>query len=86
MRTGSYPRLIALVESKVFTRIIIFFIIAAAVLVGLETSDSMLSKHGKLIHFLDGFILYHLGFKNIEIYDNSMSEWAMDRNLPIETD
>ena len=58
MRTGSYPRLIALVESKVFTRIIILFIIAAAVLVGLETSDSMLSKHGKLIHFLDGFILY----------------------------
>ena len=58
MRTGSYPRLIVLVESKVFTRIIILFIIAAAVLVGLETSDSMLSKHGKLIHFLDGFILY----------------------------
>ena len=58
MRTGSYPRLIALVESKVFTRIIILFIISAAVLVGLETSDLILSKYGKLIHFLDGFILY----------------------------
>ena len=58
MRTGSYPRIIALVESKAFTRIVILLIIAAAVLVGLETSNSMLSKHGQLIHFLDSFILY----------------------------
>ena len=35
---------------------------------------------------LAAFILYQLGFKNLQIYDNSMSEWAMDETLPIETD
>ncbi len=41
---------------------------------------------GGIAATLDAFILYQLGFKNIEIYDNSMSEWAMDETLPIETD
>ena len=30
-------------------------------------------------------MLYQLGFDHLEIYDNSMSEWAMDTTLPIET-
>ena len=41
---------------------------------------------GGIAATLDAFILYQLGFKNLEIYDNSMSEWAMDENLPIEAD
>ena len=35
---------------------------------------------------LNAFVLYQLGFNDIKIYDNSMSEWAKDENLPIEKD
>ena len=38
---------------------------------------------GGIAATLDAFILYQLGFKNLKIYDNSMSEWAIDENLPI---
>lgn len=38
---------------------------------------------GGIAATLDAFILYHLGFKNLKIYDNSMSEWAMDKTLPM---
>ena len=41
---------------------------------------------GGIAATLDAFILYQLGFKNLQIYDNSMSEWAVDETLPIETD
>jgi len=33
---------------------------------------------------LNAFLLYQLGYKNIAVYDNSMSEWANDPDLPIE--
>jgi len=39
---------------------------------------------GGIAASLNGFALLQLGFKNLQIYDNSMSEWAMDKNLPIE--
>jgi len=34
---------------------------------------------------LNAFVLRQLGVENLEIYDNSMSEWAKDNRLPIET-
>jgi thiosulfate/3-mercaptopyruvate sulfurtransferase len=33
----------------------------------------------------DAFLLHQLGYRNIAVYDNSMSEWATDDSLPIET-
>ena len=39
---------------------------------------------GGIAATLDAFVLLQLGFNNLKIYDNSMSEWAMDQNLPIE--
>ena len=57
-RTGSFPRLISLVESKSFTCSVIFIILVAAVLVGMETSKSIMGRHGSLIHFLDSVVLY----------------------------
>ncbi len=30
------------------------------------------------------FTLFQLGFNKLKIYDNSMSEWGIDKNLPIE--
>ena len=39
---------------------------------------------GGIAASLDAFVLRQLGFNNLQIYDNSMSEWAMDDNLPIE--
>lgn len=34
----------------------------------------------------DAFVLHRLGYDDLAIYDASMSEWARDESLPIETD
>ena len=39
---------------------------------------------GGIAASLDAFVLLQLGCDDIEIYDNSMSEWATDDSLPIE--
>ena len=41
---------------------------------------------GGIAATLNAFVLRQLGIEDLEIYDNSMSEWAMDSKLPIETD
>lgn len=41
---------------------------------------------GGIAATLDAFLAYQLGFQNVSVYDNSMSEWAADVDLPIETD
>ena len=48
----------------------------------------------KIIHYCGGgiaatlnyFVLYQLGYLAMALYDHSMSEWALDAALPIETD
>jgi len=35
---------------------------------------------------MNAFVLYQLGYDNVAVYDNSMSEWASDINLPVEVD
>ena len=40
---------------------------------------------GGIAATLDAFVLFQLGYDKIKIYDNSMSEWATDESLPIET-
>jgi thiosulfate/3-mercaptopyruvate sulfurtransferase len=35
---------------------------------------------------IDLFLLHHLGYDNLTLYDGSMGEWAKDNSLPIETD
>ncbi len=51
------------------------------------TSDSEIVNYcgGGIAATLDAFVLHQIGFQKLQIYDNSMSEWAMDENLPIET-
>ena len=34
---------------------------------------------------LDAFMMHRLGYGDIAVYDASMSEWAKDESLPIET-
>jgi len=41
---------------------------------------------GGIAATLNYFVLHQLGYSQLFIYDNSMSEWAMDAALPIETD
>jgi thiosulfate/3-mercaptopyruvate sulfurtransferase len=41
---------------------------------------------GGIAATLDAFLLHQLGYEDIAVYDNSMSEWATDGTLPIETD
>lgn len=40
---------------------------------------------GGIAATLDAFLLHQLGYSDIAVYDNSMSEWATDESLPIET-
>ena len=57
-------------------------------------NDAGIKSNNRIINYCGGgiaatltaFVLYQLGFDHLEIYDNSMSEWAMDTTLPIETD
>ena len=56
-------------------------------------NQSDVNPENKIINYCGGgiaatlntFALYQLDFKKIQIYDNSMSEWAMDNELPIES-
>ena len=41
---------------------------------------------GGIAATLDAFVAHQLGYRDITVYDNSMSEWATDASLPIETD
>ena len=40
---------------------------------------------GGIAATLNAFVMLLLGFSDLQIYDNSMSEWAMDHSLAIET-
>lgn len=40
---------------------------------------------GGIAATLDAFLLHQLGYRDVAVYDNSMSEWATDETLPIET-
>lgn len=39
---------------------------------------------GGIAATVDAFLMYQLGYENLAVYDNSMSEWAKDESLPIE--
>jgi len=41
---------------------------------------------GGIAATLDAFLLHQLGYQNVSIYYASMSEWALDESLPMETD
>lgn len=41
---------------------------------------------GGIAATLDAFLMYQLGHQQISIYDASMSEWAKDESMPIESD
>ncbi len=55
--------------------------------VGADNADRIiLYCGGGIAATLDAFLLHQLGYGNISVYDNSMSEWASDERLPIESD
>jgi len=41
---------------------------------------------GGIAATLDAYLLHQLGYTDLAVYDNSMSEWASDESLPIERD
>lgn len=41
---------------------------------------------GGIAATLDAFLQYQLGYADISVYDASMSEWAKDEAMPMETD
>lgn len=50
------------------------------------TRRTVLYCGGGIAATLDAFVLNRLGYDDLAIYDASMSEWARDESLPIETD
>ena len=55
-----------------------------AVLHLIKNQEIVLFCGGGIAATLNYFVLYHLGFKNLKLYDNSMSEWAANYYLPIQ--
>jgi thiosulfate/3-mercaptopyruvate sulfurtransferase len=54
---------------------------------GVEKSKNVICYcGGGIAATLDLFVLHRLGYRNLSVYDASMSEWARDESLPIETD
>ncbi len=51
-----------------------------------KTKRILIYCGGGIAATLDAFLLHQLGYGDIAVYDNSMSEWAKDTALPIETD
>ncbi len=39
---------------------------------------------GGIAATLDAFLLHQLGYRDVTVYDDSMSQWAKDESLPIE--
>ena len=52
------------------------------------TKDSEILNYcgGGIAATLNAFVLHQLGFDKLKVYDNSLSEWAMDKSLPMEID
>ena len=52
------------------------------------TKDSEILNYcgGGIAATLNAFVLHQLGFEKLTVYDNSLSEWAMDTSLPMEVD
>ena len=54
---------------------------------GLDKSKNVICYcGGGIAASLDLFVLHQLGYRNLRLYDASMSEWARDESLPMETD
>lgn len=51
-----------------------------------KSKDIICYCGGGIAATLDIFVLHQLGYQNLSVYDASMSEWARDESLPIETD
>lgn len=51
-----------------------------------QSRETLVYCGGGIAATLDAFLLHQLGHENVSIYDASMSEWARDESLPIETD
>ena len=53
---------------------------------GLEPGQRVIAYcGGGIAATLDAFLLHQLGYEHIAVYDASMSEWAKDESLPVET-
>ncbi|MBH68143.1 MAG: hypothetical protein CMM58_07310 [Rhodospirillaceae bacterium] len=53
--------------------------------VGLNTADRVLTYcGGGIAASTTAMLLTMLGYDNVGLYDNSLSEWAADKNLPME--
>ncbi|MFO7856352.1 MAG: rhodanese-like domain-containing protein [Paracoccaceae bacterium] len=62
--------------------------VAAAFRAAGATPDRRILNYcgGGIAATLDAFLQHQLGYPEIAVYDASMSEWAKDETLPIETD
>ena len=62
--------------------------VAGAFLAAGATPDKRILNYcgGGIAATLDAFLQHQLGYAEVAVYDASMSEWAKDESLPIESD
>jgi thiosulfate/3-mercaptopyruvate sulfurtransferase len=54
--------------------------------VGADSAEQVITYcGGGIAASNDAFILTLLGYENVAVYDASMSEWASDPSLPMQT-
>ena len=54
--------------------------------IGADKADRVLTYcGGGIAASATAMLLFMLGYENVGLYDNSMSEWANDESLPMET-
>lgn len=91
-RPGRIPKSVSvpqveLTESDNQTFLPLSEIEAAFSAVGADKADRHITYcGGGIFATVDAFWLHQLGHDSIAVYENSMSEWGPDLNLPIETD
>jgi thiosulfate/3-mercaptopyruvate sulfurtransferase len=91
-RTGRIPGSVnipfgALIDRKTMTLVPLADSGARFEAAGVEKSKKVICYcGGGIAATLDLFAQHQLGYRNLSVYDASMSEWARDESLPIETD
>jgi voltage-gated sodium channel len=55
----------SIVESNWFQKLILILIVIASIIVGLETSENIIQKYGRLLYILDKIIIYAFTFEAI---------------------
>jgi thiosulfate/3-mercaptopyruvate sulfurtransferase len=91
-RAGRIPGSVNIPASSLLDPVTNAFVSPAAALATFDAAGvapqgpTLVYCGGGIAATLDAFLMYQLGYQVISVYDASMSEWAKDDALPIESE